>query len=222
MTQQYREFAVIDTPSGLVRAGAGATPTNARLQVHPDTSDLLVAQGLPPYAEMARQGLGWQAMATAAVAALVVRPTTVATATLWNGEPEGTGKSLIMDAAFAHNLVGVANSDYGIWLCVHPVGMAAPTNDITARNSMSGRANGAARTFFDNGATVADDGWFPWGNSVANVTITVPGGQVEAQIGGRIIIPPTAGISMSIVADTTGVTSTCGFRWFEKKLTLGW
>ena len=196
---------------------------NSQAQAHPDTADLFVAQGLPPYTEMARQGLGWQAMATAAVAALVVRPTTVAIATLWNGEPAG-GKTLIMDAAFAHNLVGVANSDYGIWLCVHPVGMAAPTNDITVRNSMSGRPanSGNARTFFDNGATVADDGWFPWGNSVANVTITVPGGQVEAKIEGRIIIPPTAGISISIVADTTGVTSTCGFRWFEKALTLGW
>ena len=223
MTNQHREFAVIDTPSGLVRGVVGADPVNKRLQVHPDTSDLLVAQGLPPYAEITRLGGGWQAMATAAVAALVVRPSTLAMATLHNNEPDN-GKSLIMDAAFAHNLVGTANGVYSIWLCVHPVGMAAPTNDISVRNSLSGRSagSGAARTIFDNGATVVDDGWFPWGGSEHTVTVTTPGGVVQAPIEGKILIPPKAGISMQIVADVVGATFTAGFRWYEKYVTLGY
>lgn len=183
-----------------------------------DYGDLLVAQGLPPYTEITREGGGYQAMSTAAVAALVVRPTTVAIATLWNGEPGG-GRSLIIDAAFIHNLVAVANSSFGIWLCVHPEGMAAPTNDITVRNSLSGKPAGSgARVFFDNGATVLDDGWFPWGNSDHTVTVTVPGGQLTAEVNGRIIIPPTAGLSLSVVASTTAVTVTSGFRWYEKVL----
>ena len=183
-----------------------------------DQGDALVSAGLPPYTEITREGGGWQAMATAAVASLVVRPDTVAMATLWNGEPAG-GKSLIIDAVFAHNLVAVANSSYGIWLCVHPEGMAAPTNDITIRNSLSGRrATSGARTFFDNGATVVDDGWFPWGGADKVVTVTVPGGQLTAEISGRIIIPPTAGLSMQSVASTTAVTITAGFRWYEKVL----
>jgi hypothetical protein len=162
-------------------------------------------------------------MATAAVAALVVRPDTVAMATLHNNEPDA-GRSLIMDAAFAHNLVGTANAVYSIWLCVHPVGMTAPTNDITVRNSLSGRTagNGAAATLFDNGATVVDNGWFPWGLSEHTVTITTPGGVVVAPIDGRIIIPPKAGISLQVVANVTGATFTAGFRWFEKVITLGY
>lgn len=203
---------------GLVRGDGG-------LERSPEVSqygDLYVAQGLPPYTEITRQGGGWQAMATAAVAALVVRPTTVAMATLHNNEPVG-GLSLIMDMAFAHNLVGTANSVYSIWLCVHPVGMAVPTNDITVRNSLSGRVAGkGANTFFDNGATVADNGWFPWGKSEHTVTITTPGGVVEAPIEGKIIIPPTAGVSLQIVADVVGATFTAGFRWYERVVKLAY
>src|SRR3990167_2693244 len=100
------------TIKGLIR---GALDQERRVEVS-GNGDLFVAQGLPPYAEITRQGGGWQAMATAAVAALVVRPDTTAMATLHNNEPDN-GKSLILDAAFIHNLVGVAGSSYGPWLC---------------------------------------------------------------------------------------------------------
>src|SRR3990167_6912855 len=149
---------------------------------------------LPRYAEITAKNVGWQAMTTDAAAALVVRPSTVAMATLFNNNPLADGVCLIVDAAFAHNLVGVAGSSYGIWLCVHPLGMTAPTNDITVRNSLSGlKANGGSNTLLDAGATVLADGWFPWGDAGHAVTVTVPGGQVTAPVDGRIIVPPTAG-----------------------------
>ena len=178
---------------------------------------------LSRYAEITAKGAGWQAMTTTAGAALVVRPSTVALATLFNNYLRESSVCLIIDAAFAHNLVGVAGSSYGIWLCVHPTGMAAPTNDITVRNSLSGRPATPliSRTFLDAGATVLDDGWFPWGDSGHAVTVTVPGGQVTAPVDGRIIVPPTAAVSMTVVADTTGATFTTGFRWYEKVIPLG-
>ena len=212
-----KEFTVFDTPRGFVRGSSGLY---APMQVHPDTNDLLVAQGLPEYAEITRLGGGYSAMATAAVAALVVRPTTVAMPTLHNNESP-SGKTLIIDEAFAHNLVGTANSVYSIWLCLHPVGMAAPTNDITVRNSHSGKVgNGTTKTIFDNGATVLNDGWFPWSLSEHTVTITTPGGVIIAPVKGRLLVPPTAGISLHVVADVVGATFTAGFRWFEKVLTV--
>ena len=197
----------------------GGEDRERRLEVS-ERGDLFVAQGLPPYAEITRQGGGYSAMATAAVAALVVRPSTVAMATLFNNEGKG-GKSLIIDRAFAHNLVGTANSVYSIWLCLHPVGMAAPTNDITVRNSHSGKiGNSQTQTMFDNGATVVADGWFPWGGSEHTVTITTPGGVIYAEVAGRLIVPPQAGISLQVVADVVGATFTAGFSWYERQLKL--
>lgn len=205
------------TIKGLIR---GALDQERRVEVS-ESGDVFVAQGLPPYAEITRQGEGYSAMATAAVAALVVRPTTVAMATLYNNEAPG-GKSLIIDRAFAHNLVGTANSVYSIWLCLHPVNMTAPTNDITVRNSHSGKTGiGNTRTIFDNGATVVADGWFPWGGSEHTVTITTPGGVVYAEVNGRLIVPPTAGLSLHVVADVVGATFTAGFSWYERVLKLG-
>jgi hypothetical protein len=158
------------------------------------------------------KGYGFEAMATSAVASLVVRPTTVAMATLRNNS---SNKLLVIDQAFGHNLVAVANSAFSLWLCVHPAGMAAVTNDITVRNSLNGRSAGGSETSFDNGATVTDDGWFPWGYSDHTVTVTTPGGVVISEVNGRIIVPPTGGISLQCVGSTTGVTICAGFRWYE-------
>ena len=158
------------------------------------------------------KGYGYQAMATSAVAALVVRPTTTAMATIRN---QSSDKVLVIDEAFGHNLVAVANSAFSIWLCSHPASMGAVTNDITVRNSLNGRDAGGSSTHFDNGATVTDDGWFPWGVSDHTVTVTVPGGVVIAPVNGRIIVPPTGGISLQVVGGTTSVTITAGFRWYE-------
>jgi hypothetical protein len=44
------------------------------------------------------RGYGWQAMATAAVACLIVRPTTVAIMTFYNN----TAKNFVIDRVFAH------------------------------------------------------------------------------------------------------------------------
>jgi hypothetical protein len=158
------------------------------------------------------KGYGFQAMATSAVASLVVRPTTTAMATLRNNS---ANKVLVIDEAFGHNLVAVANSAFSLWLCSHPAGMAAITNDITVRNNLNGSGAGGSEVFFDNGATVTDDGWFPWGVSDHTVTVTTPGGVVIAPVEGRIIVPPTGGISLQCVGSTTGVTICAGFRWYS-------
>lgn len=211
-------MAIASLFKGLYRGGGNQEERT--LEVARDNS-LLVGQSLPPYTELTRRGGGWQAMATAAVAALVVRPTTTAMATLWNGEPQG-GKSYVIDRIFAHQLVSTAAQGfYSIWICVHPAGMAAPTDDITVRNSLSGKKGYVGYSRFDNGATVVADGWFPWGNwSEVEAVGVLPGGHVEAEIAGRIIIPPSAAISMHVVASVVGITLTGGFMWYEVQLDL--
>ena len=167
---------------------------------------------LPYQVVWTAKGYGKQAMATAAIAALVARPTTTSMLTIYNP----SSKHLVMERVFAHNLVGVAGSSYGIWLCVHPIGMTAPIgNNISIRNSTSGIAAGGSATVVDTAEAVSNDGWFPWGDSGHAVTVTVPGGSIAPEVGGRIIIPPGAGLSIHVVADTTGATFTTGFHWFE-------
>ena len=183
--------------------------------------DLHVAQSLPPGAVLTAQGAGYQAQSTSAIAALVIRPDTTAAFTLWNGEPGG-GKSYIIERIMAFNLVSTAAQTFAsIWVCSHPVGMAAVTADITAVKSTRGISGYGGNARLDVGATVVDDGWFPWGlSSEAEEAGVLPGGVICAPIAGRIIVPPTAGVSMHIVSGLVGDTFTHGFHWYEVQLDL--
>ena len=187
-----------------------------------EDGDGYVVPSWPPYTEMSRQGEGYSVITTSAVAGLVVRPSTVAKLTLYNGEGPGTGKSLIIDRAFAFNLVGAASSTYHIWLCVHQKGMTIPASDIAKgvttnwKGNTGKQYNGSA--IADIGATVVDDGWYPWGPSGSTVTVTTPGQAICAEVAGRLIVPPTSAISIQVVADVTGATFTCGLSWYEKYL----
>lgn len=178
--------------------------------------DLVASEGgvlatLPYQVLWTAKGYGRQAMSTAAAASVVARPSTTAMVSLYN---IGTNY-FVMERAFAHGLVSVANSFYGLWLCVHPAGtiVAGYANDITARNGTSGGT--VAGGYFDIDDTVADGGWFPWGESGSVITVTTPGSQILAEIGGRIIVPPTAGISLQVVSNHVNNTFTAGFHWFE-------
>jgi hypothetical protein len=186
--------------------------------------ELLVGQGLPPYTELARQGKGFSVIQTTATAGLVVRPSTVAAITVWNGEQAG-GKAYIIDRLFTHNLVGIAAEiRFTLYACIHPAGMTKPTADIAASATNlvgnSGKLyNGLA--VVDVGATVVDNGWFPWGSVVDGAgTATVPGPGLAVEVKGRLIVPPQGAISVAIVSSTNVLTFTSGVAWFEEVLTL--
>ena len=162
------------------------------------------------------KGYGFQAMSTTGIAALVVRPSVTAEFTLFNNE-SGGGKHYVIERVMAHQLVsGAAQNFFQLWLCSHPTGMTAPTNDITVRNRTNGTAAGGSVSIVDVGATVVDDGWFPWG--VAGETEeagVLPGGGICADISGRIIVPPQGGISAAILAGDVNTDCTIGMHWFE-------
>ena len=63
---------------GARRTGSSATNDVMAPLESNEFDELLVAQGLPPYAELVRLNAGWATMSTSAVAGLVVRPTTTA------------------------------------------------------------------------------------------------------------------------------------------------
>ena len=187
--------------------------------------DLMVAQGLPPYTEMARRGHGWQVIATSVSASLVVRPSTVAALTLWNGE--GTnGKSYIVDRIFSHMLVSDnADGRFMLWACIHPQGMTKPTADITrAVTNLTGMSGlyYSGMAVVDADATVNDNGWYPVSSLVSyELTGVLPGAGIVANIEGRLIIPPQGGISIQVVSsDADESTPVVGLSWYEEKLNL--
>ena len=199
------------------RGGASGDEVNPQAN---RAGDLMVAQGLPPGTEITRQGGSYQAMTTSAVAALVVRPSTVALGSLWNGEPAG-GKSYVIDRAFGFNLVSTAAQTFaGLWLCSHVrVDVSGKAEEITAFNSTSGRSGYGGEARFEVDGTVVDDGWYPWGvASEAEEAGVLPGGVIIAPVAGRIIVPPQGGISATVVSGVVGDTFTVGFHWHEVQL----
>ena len=179
-----------------------------------------IAFTMPAQVLWTAKGYGFQTIATTAVAALVIRPSGVAAATLYN--PATTGKNLVIERAMAHNLVTGQTESGSIWLCVHPTSMDAITgNDgtaITARARTNGTAAGGSSTIFDKDETVIDNGWFPWGAENPGVTHLdggAPSAALIAEIDGRLVVPPGGAISIHVLATTTADTYCCGFHWFE-------
>ena len=159
------------------------------------------------------------AIQTSATAALVVRPSTVSALTIWNGENIG-GKSLVIDRIFTHNLVSTAvKTFYGLWYCMH-LDMGKPTNDITAlRGTGDGREPNNSLVVVDVGATVLDNGWFPCGGGLGTEpTGVLPGGNLEWECNGRLIVPPHHGLSVQVVSSVATDTFTSGASWWRVQL----
>lgn len=178
---------------------------------------LLASTGPLKYARMA--GEHESAIQTAATAALVVRPTTVAAITIWNGENQG-GKSLVIDRIFTFNLVSTAAAGFfGMWYCNH-LEMTKPTNDITTlRGTGDGREPNNSTVVVDVGATVLDNGWFPCGfPGQVEATGVLPGGIAEWECMGRLIVPPKHGLSVQVVSSVVGNTFTSGVSWWRTQL----
>jgi len=187
--------------------------------------DVMVAQGLPAYTEMTRRGFGFQAMAVAAVAGLVVRPSTTAMFTLFNGESTAGGKSYIIDRIFTHCLVSVAaQGRFLLYACIHPQGMTKPTSELAA--SATNMTGLSGRTYSGNGVlnlalACVDNGWFPVSSSTDyELTGILPGAGLVANIEGRLIVPPQGGISLQVVTSANTATFCSGLSWYEEVLDL--
>lgn len=133
--------------------------------------DLLVAQSLPPLAEMVRLGGSWQAL-SAVTAALTAVPSTTAGLSLWNGEPD-TGKSYLIDSFGTVEVVTDATQQNSEALfAMMSVGkIAAPTDAGLTKASLSGRAAGLTNSRLVAGATtLSSDVWTPHGPSAPGAT----------------------------------------------------
>ena len=184
------------------------------------TDELLekLVAGIAPFNYARLAGCHESAIQTAATAALVVRPSTVAGITIWNGENVG-GKTLVMDRLFTFNLVTTAAQSFAsLWYCLH-LEMTKPTAEIvTLRGTGDGREPDMS-VVVDAGATVLDNGWFPVGiPSEGEAVGVLPGGCISWDCQGRLIVPPRHGISLNVVSGVTGDTFTSGASWWRVQL----
>lgn len=184
-----------------------------------ELNEQLVAQGLPPYAEMTRKGGAWGTMSTAAVAGLVVRPTVTAAFEIFNGYPLG-GKSLIIDRLFYFNLVSTnVIEGFSGWAGIASVKAAVTSGSFVVRGH-SGKAYGGP-VIAAASTTVVDPGWFPWTSAYQKgAGGVVPFGAVCAEVAGRLIVPPQCSLCLHVVSSLVGQTFTQGAQWFEEQLTL--
>ncbi len=206
MSEVLQSQGVIRSPTG---APLGFMPLNER-------SEQIVAQGLPQYTEVSRRGIGWGVMSTAAVAALVVRPSTTAAFEIFNAYGSG-GPSLIIDRIFAFNLVSTNVAEFGsVWAMVTAPKTAPSSGSFTVA-SLSGKTGYGGPVIAAASTTVVDNkGWFPYGNGFSKTAGgVVPFGVIEANVFGRLVVPPQCSLCLHSVAALVGDTYTHGATWYE-------
>lgn len=206
-----------------VRGGlSGSTP--AILQAN-EKSELFMAQGLPPFTEMARKGQYYGTMSVSAVAALVVRPTTLCILEIYNNSMNtGLGaQNMLISTMFAHELVhsttGLGGGSSLYAMVTLP--KAAPSDGALVIASLTGRPP-ATKSVITGIATsgLTDNGWFPWGtaNKTESAGAVVPAGHVFAAVDGKILVPPSCSLCLSVVSGYAADTFTPGATWWWEAL----
>ena len=184
--------------------------------------DLLVAQGMPPKADLVRLGHGWSirtplANAFAPVAAM---PTTLANMVLYNGN---ASKSLIIDTVWAVTQTSIAAAtSFTLLAQISNAGVAAPTdNTAVLVASRSGKTySGSARKAIANSAFAVADRWTAIGCESGHPSTAIGAG-VFADVWGGWIVPPGATFCVNLVASTAGGTMIQGIDFYEYEIDLG-
>jgi len=181
-------------------------------------AEVLSAGGLPRGTEWVRRGKVWATMSTAAVAGLVVRPTTIAAFEIFNGYSAGI--SLIIDRLFFFNLVSTnVIEGFSGWAAVTAPKAAVTSGSFVVRGASGKPYTGAV--IAAAGTTVLDSGWFPWTNAYQKgAGGVVPFGATIAEVEGRLIVPPLCSLCLHVVSSLVGQTFTQGASWIEAPLTV--
>ena len=186
---------------------------------------LLTANDTSPYEEIVRAGRAFEAHTTAAIAAVVAVPTTAHMLAIYNNEPDD-GRLIIIDRAWALNIVSTAVASQASLIgLVGQVRETPPTDAALAINPLNGMGSRdtRARTILNATALPATTGlaanWRllpgPTGGMKPGAAAT-PGYWVNADINGRIVLPPGRYFAIHVLANVVGETFTAGIEWHEK------
>ena len=186
--------------------------------------DMLVAQGLPERAEIARLGETWSVQNTTGVAAITTWPDTTAGFGIWNGEPAG-GKSYVIDSVNTVDVVVDATQAdcTALFVMLNKPPVAIPAAGGLAVRSMSGRTYGGRCLNVLTAVARVNEGWFPAGTSATCGAVVAGCGwkQQEVDLRGLYIVPPGGMFSVmavKVAGAAAGVVYT--IRWHEVQLIL--
>ena len=191
----------------------------------------LNAQGDAKYTELTRTGRAFSWKSTTVVAAVTAIPTTAVNIAFYNTDPDG-GRSMIIDAIFAEHttnagaaleqatIIGVLGQTRIISTTMADAGLIPrKMNGLGDTSDTCARVSIAAQTL--DAVTGVAAGWIPLATSYTTTVASLPGGQLFAEIDGRLIIPPGRFFGLHVLAATVDTDFNMGMMWHERRLTLG-
>lgn len=181
--------------------------------------EIIVTQGLPTEAELARLGQTYVCTGTG-VAPVAAFPTTAAHLSLWNGEAAG-GKSYIISAVGAVCTTTVAAAASASLLAHLGTATEASPAGALVIKGLSGkgyRGTGNAKA----SVTIANSGvWHPVGPSVNTPNTANIGLGVYQDVYGRYVVPPGQIFSLATLNATAAGAFSPFIIWHEAQLILG-
>ena len=182
---------------------------------HDNNGNLLVSQGLAPYAQITREGEMWSTMIATPIAAIVALPTTLA-----NLEVHNNGQRyMIVDTIWAWQLTGTAVA----WGANPWAQVGAPVYSANAALVIGG-GNGSTQTSATTSEirtaitqTVVANGWrvFPGSTISQSVAAATPGILNVGNVEGRLVVPPGRSLHVCVTASVnTASAFHVGASWF--------
>ena len=212
-------FERIDTILRAVRKGGSASGQDFPLSSN-ENNDLMIAQGMPNYTEVARRGDLWTVQTSTAFAAVVALPTTTAKLEIKNNT---ANRMMVIDTIWSWQLLGTAVVwGHTPWAQVGTAVTSSvaslvvyPSNGATGYTSVAGSA---AVTAIDQ--TVVANGWkvFPGSTMNFGLAAATPGGACVGQVDGRLVVPPGKALHVTVTGSVnTASAFHCGasFLWAD-------
>jgi hypothetical protein len=212
----------------------GSSPDLDQSPALTDQLELMVAQAASPFGEITRMGRAFEVHTQVAVAAVVAMPTTAAMLSLQNMEPDG-GRSYVIDRVWATRIVTTTAiaSQATLLGCLGQTRVAAlgalsalPNNPLNGNGGKDTRAQTYLTAVALDAVTGVLGNWRGLPGQTGGVKVsagaaTVGGDFINAQVDGRIILPPGRVFAMHVFAPLVAETFVSGIEWHEKQLRLG-
>jgi hypothetical protein len=189
---------------------------------------ILVAFDTSMYGEIVRVGRAFETHTTTAVAAVIAIPTTATLLQIFNNDADD-GYACFIDRVWGMQIASAATAGQCALIgCLGQTRVASPAAAALAVNALNGMGGKDSKEVVSTSALDAVTGvagnWrvLPGqsGGSHPGAAAT-PGMFVNADINGRIIVPPGRAFGVHVFADAVASTFVVGIEWHRRNVKLG-